>query len=67
MGHDEGALRKKVEQTQAKVDELRAKYAAKQDDNIGRQLQHARVKASEALADLWAAAPNEKPPTQRLL
>jgi hypothetical protein len=64
---DEGALRKAVEQTQAKVDELRAKYQSKPTKQLGRQLLTAREKASEALVALYEAAPNEKPPTQRVM
>lgn len=68
MAANEGALRRKVEETQAKVDELRKKY---RDDpsskQVGRQLLKAREKASEALAALWAACPDEKPPTQQVI
>lgn len=67
MAADEGALRRKVEQTQAKVDELRTKYQTKPTKALGRQLSTARTKASEALTDLYDAAPGERPPTQRIL
>ena len=67
MPSDEGALRRKVEQTQAKVDELRAKYQSKPTKQLGRQLLTARQKASEALTALYDAVPDEKPPTQRVL
>lgn len=72
MAKDEGALRKKVEETQNKVVELRDKYAesaakGKPNETIGKQLLKAREKASEALADLWDAVPNEKPPTQSVM
>jgi anti-sigma-K factor RskA len=68
----EGALRRKVEETQAKVEELREEYAksvakGKPDERVGRRLETARAKASEAAAALWAAAPGEKPPTQRVM
>lgn len=64
---NEGALRKQVEQTQAKVNELREKYASKQDERTGKALLEARQKASEALEALWKAIPNEKPPTQAVM
>jgi hypothetical protein len=64
---DEGALRKQVEETAAKVAELREKYAASQDERTGRALLKAREKASEALAALWDAVPEEKPPTQSVI
>lgn len=67
MPKDEGTLRKNAEQAQAKVDELRDKYAKKQDERTGRALLTAREKASEALQALWAAVPDEKPPTQRVM
>lgn len=63
----EKALREVVEQTQAKVTVLRDKYAKDPSSKqVGRQLMQARVKASEALADLYEAFPEEKPPTQRV-
>lgn len=64
---DEGALRKAVEQTQAKVDDLRAKYQAQPTKQLGRQLLTAREKASVALQALYDAAPGDKPPTQRVM
>lgn len=64
MAADEGALRKRVEETQATVDELRAKYQAKQTEATGRKLLAAREDASVALSALWDAFPGEKPPTQ---
>lgn len=65
---DEGALRKQVEATQAKVDELRKKYQAKPTNKaLGRQLLTAREKASEALTALYDALPAEKPPTQKVM
>jgi anti-sigma-K factor RskA len=72
VSSDEGALRRKVEETQAKVEELREEYAksvakGKPDERVGRRLETARAKASEAAAALWAAAPGEKPPTQRVM
>lgn len=67
MAADEGALRKQVEQTHAKLDDLRGKWAAKPTAATGRQLLKAREKASEALASLWEACPDEKPPTQSVM
>lgn len=64
---DEGALRKQVEQTQAKVDDLRSKYQDKPTKALGRQLLTAREKASEALQALYDAVPGDKPPTQRVM
>lgn len=65
---DEGALRKKVEQTQAKLDDLRERYAKKPSDKaLGRQLLTARQKASDALQALWDAMPDEKPPSQSVM
>lgn len=67
MAADEGALRRKVEQTQAKVVELRDRFQANPTDKrLGRQLLAAREKASEALKALWDACPDEKPPPQRI-
>ena len=67
MANDEGALRRKVEETQAKVDDLREKWAKKPTDATGKQLLKAREDASEALSALWDAVPREKPPTQRVM
>lgn len=67
MAKDEGALRREVEATQAKVAELRDKYAKKKDERTGKALLAAREKASEALQALWNAAPDEKPPSQTLM
>lgn len=67
MPKDEGQLRKAVEDAQAKVADLREKYAAKQDERTGRALLTAREKASEALQALWDAVPDEKPPTQSVM
>ena len=63
----ETALRKRVRETAARVDELRAKYAEKQSKQVGRQLLKARVEASEALTALWEACPEEKPETQSVM
>lgn len=67
MAKDEGALRRKVEETAAKVDDLRGKWAKKPTAATGRALAKARDEASEALTALWAAVPSEKPPTQRVM
>lgn len=64
---DEGALRKKVEETTSKVADLREKYAKKPTDATGRQLLKARQEASKALQALWDAVPDEKPPTQSVM
>lgn len=64
MAKDEAALRRAADETQAKVAELREKYAEKQDERTGRALLSAREKASKALQALWDAFPEEKPPTQ---
>jgi hypothetical protein len=67
MPKDEGALRTTAEDAQAKLDDLRDKYAKKPTDATGAQLAKARKDASKAWAALWAAAPGEKPPTQRVM
>lgn len=64
MAVDEDALRKAAEELQARVDELRARYAKDQDGRTGRALLKARERASEALTALWDEFPDEKPPTQ---
>jgi hypothetical protein len=64
---DEGALRKQVEETADKVNELREKYAENQDQRTGRALLKAREKAREALVALWDAVPEEKPPPQAVM
>lgn len=66
MAADEGALRRKVEETQATVEDLRFQYQAEPTEEAGRRLLDARQAASEALQALWDAAPDEKPPAQRL-
>lgn len=67
MAADEEALRSAVEDTQAKVADLRAMWREKQTDATGKRLLKAREEASEALAALWAAFPQEKPPTQYVM
>lgn len=67
MAANEGALRRKVEETHATVADLRTKWAEERDDGIGRQLVEARAHASAALEALWDAVPDEKPPTQRVM
>jgi hypothetical protein len=62
---DEGALRRKVEETTAEVAALRDKFH-QGDEKAGRKLPKAREKASAALQALWDACPGEKPPTQRV-
>lgn len=67
MAPSEKALRAKAAETAEKVERLREQYAAKPTAQRGRQLFDARRRASEALDELWAAVPDEKPPSQHLL
>jgi F0F1-type ATP synthase membrane subunit b/b' len=62
---NEGALRRKVEETTAEVATLRAKFH-NGDEKAGKKLPKAREQASAALQALWDACPGEKPPTQRV-
>lgn len=63
----EDKLRGDADKATEKVADLRAQWKAKQTDAVGRKLVKAREEASEALAALWEAFPNEKPPTQYVL
>lgn len=68
MAADEGALRRRVEETQTEVDRLREEWANdRTDDAVGARLVQAREAASAALTALWDAAPGERPPPQRVL
>lgn len=60
-------LRREVAEAQARLDALRGDYARTRDDKTGRALLAARESASRALAALWEAHPEEKPPTQRVM
>jgi hypothetical protein len=63
----DATLRRKVEETATKLDEARARYNANLDDKSGRALLKAREAARDALRDLWAACPEDKPPTQHVI
>lgn len=62
----EAALRKRVESTAMALEKAKNRWKANLDDESGRALLAAREEASAALRDLWAACPEEKPPTQHV-